>query len=55
VVFDTAGNAFAGSSTVVPVLTDGERQEIVFTWPDPFPFVPGRIDVLPSLEPSDRK
>lgn len=50
-VFDTAGNAFAGSSTVVPLLKNGERQEIVFTWPDPFAYVAGRIDVLPVLLP----
>lgn len=54
-VFDTAGNAFAGSSTVIPILHDGEQKEIVFTWPDPFPYIPGRIDVLPSLKPSVRK
>lgn len=50
-IFDTAGNAFAGSSTVVPLLEGGERQEIVFTWPTPFEYVPGRIDVLPSIQP----
>jgi hypothetical protein len=55
VVFDTAGNAFAASSTVVPLIKKGERREIVFTWPDPFPLLPGRIDVLPSLPPSDTK
>lgn len=55
VVFDTAGNAFAGSSTVVPILNDGERTDIVFTWPDRFEYVPGRIDVLPVLAPSDTK
>lgn len=54
-VFDTAGNAFAGSSTLVPLLKEGERREIVFTWPDPFQYVPGRIDVLPSLKPGVRK
>lgn len=54
-VFDTAGNAFAGSSTVVPLLNDGERKEIVFTWPDPFLYVPGRIDVLPTVRPSATK
>lgn len=55
VVFDTAGNAFAGSSTVIPILEDGERKEVVFTWPDPFLYVPGRIDVLPILEPSTKR
>lgn len=55
VVFDTAGNAFAGSSTVVPILEDGAQMEIVFTWPDPFLYVPGRIDVIPLLKPSAKK
>jgi len=55
VVFDTAGNAFAGSSTEVPLLNDGERMDIVFTWPDRFEYVAGRIDVLPVLTPSDTK
>jgi hypothetical protein len=54
-VFDTAGNAFAGSSTLVPVLEEGERREIVFTWPDRFTYVPGRIDVLPSALPNASK
>ena len=54
-VFDTAGNAFAGSSTIVPLLNDGETKEIVFTWPDPFLYVPGRIDVLPVLKPASKK
>lgn len=54
-IFDTAGNAFAGSSTVVPLLREGERKEIVFTWPDRFTYVPGRIDVLPSMPPSGSK
>lgn len=53
-VFDTAGNAFAGSSTLIPILKEGERREIVFTWPDPFEYVPGRIDVLPSAKPTSR-
>ena len=51
VIFDTAGNAFAGSSTVVPLLERGKQQNLVFTWPDAFQYLPGRIDVLPVLEP----
>ena len=54
-VFDTAGNAFAGSSTIVPLLPEGELKEIIFTWPDRFEYVPGRIDVLPVMKPSTRK
>ncbi len=54
-VFDTAGNAFAGSSTIVPLLNDGETKDIVFTWPDAFQYVPGRIDVLPVLTPLSKQ
>jgi hypothetical protein len=54
VIYDTAGNAFASSATVVPTLEDGETKEIVFTWPDPFQYLPGRTDVIPLLEPRDR-
>jgi len=51
IVFDTAGNAFAGSATEVRFLERGEQQDVVFTWPDPFPYLPGRIDVLPIMKP----
>lgn len=51
VVFDTIGNAFAASATIVPLLHDGERKELVFTWPEAFTYLPGRIDVLPIREP----
>lgn len=54
VVFDTAGNAFAASATAIPSLEEGERKEIVFTWPDPFMYLPGRTDVIPLLEPKER-
>ena len=30
----------------------GEKREIVFTWPDPFPTAVGRIDILPLLPPA---
>lgn len=51
VVFDTAGNAFAASATTLPRLEEGEKGEIVFTWPDPYPRAVGRIDILPLLPP----
>lgn len=54
-IFDTVGNAFAGSSTFIPLLREGEQKEIVFTWPDRFTYVPGRIDVLPSAPPNGSK
>lgn len=51
VVFDTAGNAFAGSETLLPRIAAGETKEIVFTWPTPFDYAVGRVDVLPLLPP----
>jgi hypothetical protein len=51
IVFDTAGNAFAASATTLTRLAGNEEGRVVFTWPDPFPKAPGRIDVLPLLPP----
>lgn len=55
VVFDTAGNAFASSATVLESLEDGEEREVVFTWPDPFVYLPGRTDIIPLLAPKERE
>jgi len=52
VLFDPAGNAFAASQTTLARLAGGEREEIVFTWPDPFQRTVGRIDIVPLLPPS---
>jgi len=51
VVFDTEGNAFAASATTLTRLEAGKKENIVFTWPEPFPRAVGRIDVLPLLPP----
>jgi hypothetical protein len=53
VAFDGAGNAFAASSTVIPLLESEESQVIAFTWPLPFERRAARIDVLPSISPVD--
>jgi len=53
VAFDSAGNAFAASSTVIPLLEGGESVSIVFTWPEPFLRRAARVDVLPSVIPVD--
>ena len=52
VVFDTAGNAFAASETLLPRIEAGKEQEIIFTWPGVFSYTVGRVDVLPLLPPS---
>lgn len=51
VLFDPEGNAVAASRTVLPVMRPGEKQEIVFTWPEAFVGPLGRIDILPVREP----
>lgn len=50
-IFDQAGNAFASSQTKIPKLRAGEKQDITFTWPDPFEVSVGRIDIIPLVEP----
>ena len=50
-VFDTAGNAYASSATHLSRLAPDETQRIVFTWPDPFPSLVGRIEVIPLVTP----
>lgn len=50
-VFDQAGNSFASSQTKIPKLRGGEKQDITFTWPDPFVVTVGRIDIIPLVEP----
>lgn len=52
IVFDPAGNAFAGSATALSRLDGGESTELIFSWPDPFPSQVGRVDVLPVIEPA---
>lgn len=51
VVFDRGDNAFAGSATRLDRIDSGETQEVVFTWPDPFPSVVGKIEILPVRTP----
>ena len=52
VVFDTAGNAFAASETLLPRIPAGQAQELVFTWPDAFRYAVGRLDVIPYVPPA---
>src|SRR3989344_5108222 len=51
VVFDTAGNAFAASETLLTRIGADETREVVFTWPDAFNFTVGRLDILPLVSP----
>jgi hypothetical protein len=51
VAFDPAGNAFAASRTIAPSLAPKGRVTITFTWPEPFPYPVGRLDILTVLPP----
>lgn len=53
VVFDTAGNAFAASRTIIPELDARASIPVTFTWSDPFTRRVGRVDVLPIVPPVD--
>ncbi len=55
VVFDTAGNAFAGSQTAFERLETGMQKDITFTWSKNWPLAVGRVDVIPKVEPMPRK
>ena len=51
VVLGPSGNARAASQTAVSRLNSGEKQQIVFTWPEAFGSQVGRIDILPIMTP----
>lgn len=50
-VFDRGDNAFAASATKIDRIESGATEEIVFTWPDPFPSTIGKIEILPVRTP----
>ena len=52
VIFDPAGNARASSMTSLSRLNAGEKQQIIFTWPDRFIWPVGRIDIFPIASPT---
>lgn len=55
VIFDPSGNARASSQTALARLNAGEKQQIIFTWPDRFIWPVGRIDIFPLVPPAPLK
>ena len=51
VAYDTAGNAMAASETEINGLHSEGSQQLVFTWPQPFPSEVGSIDITPLRPP----
>lgn len=50
VVYDENDNAMAASKTVISNLSKDTREQVVFTWPEPFPSVGKRVDILPRID-----
>ncbi len=53
VVFDTAGNAFAASRTVLPRLDARDVIPVTFTWSQPFIRRVSRVDMMVVVPPAD--
>lgn len=51
ILFSPAGNARAASKTRLPRIEPGSQQQLIFTWPEPFPTEIGRVDILPLAAP----
>jgi len=51
--FDSAGNAFASSQTIIPFINGRESAQVTFTWPEAFDRHVARVDVLSVLTPTD--
>jgi hypothetical protein len=50
VVYDAEDNAIAASKTVISNLRKDTREQVVFTWPEPFPSSGKRVDILPRID-----
>lgn len=51
IVFDTAGNVRAASKSKIASIAGNQMASTVFTWPAPFRFIVGKIDIIPRTEP----
>ncbi len=47
-VFDAENNAIAASQTVVPEFAAQSTVPVIFTWNEPFPGTPVRVEILPA-------
>ncbi|MCI0533494.1 hypothetical protein L0Y49_04720 [bacterium] len=48
-IYDANGNAIGASATDVPIIHANEEVNLTFTWPEPFPGTPTRIDIIPRV------
>ena len=54
-LFDNDDNVYAVGKTIVPFLEKEGVKEVVFTWGQPLPFPPTRINIYPIFNPFDAK
>lgn len=50
IVYDSDGNAINTSQTFIDSMTKNSTEDIVFTWLEPFPSKPTRIEVIPLVK-----
>lgn len=51
IISDPAGNAFSASQTALTLLSPGQKEEVIFTWPAPFNVTVGRVVIVPLSPP----
>jgi hypothetical protein len=51
IAYDTNGNAFAASQTLIDAIDQGTRQRVSFTWPRPFTRSIVRTEIVTHIDP----
>ncbi len=49
ILYDDTGNVITASKTLIDTLSKESSSDVVFTWPEPLPVRPARIDVFPQV------
>jgi len=49
IVYDLVDNAIAGSKTFIENIEPDSSKSVIFTWPEPFAFPVGRIEIIPKF------
>lgn len=51
ILFNQKDNAIAASQTFVDTISQGETEQVFYSWPEPFGDVVSRIEIIPRLDP----
>ena len=49
IVYDLVDNAIAGSKTFIEKIDSNSSKSVVFTWPEPFSYPVGRVEIIPKF------